>query len=97
MLSSVLRSDRAVKVNVEIMRAFVRLRRMASEHSDLVARLDALEAKYDKQFAQVFQAIRQLMAPSLPGGGRGYGFETKKSDKPPQPRGEAKKRRRGTE
>ena len=74
MLSSVLRSERAVKVNVEIMRAFVRLRRMVSEHSELVARLDALEAKYDTQFAQVFQVIRQLMAPPLPDDKRTYGF-----------------------
>jgi hypothetical protein len=63
MLSSVLRSDRAVQVNVEIMRAFVRLRQMLSEHSELARRLDELEKKYDKQFASVFEAIRRLMAP----------------------------------
>ena len=61
MLSGVLRSSRAVKVNVEIMRAFVRLRRVLESHVDLVKKLDALEAKYDSQFAAVFQAIRDLM------------------------------------
>ena len=63
MLSSVLRSDRAVRVNVEIMRAFVRMRRMVIDHKDLSQRLDALEARYDDQFKVVFEAIRQLMDP----------------------------------
>lgn len=63
MLSSVLRSDRAVQVNIEIMRAFVRLRRMLAEHRDLSQRLDELEQRYDKQFSAVFDAIRQLMMP----------------------------------
>jgi hypothetical protein len=63
MLSSVLRSERAVRVNVEIMRAFVRLRRLAIDHKDLSRRLDALEARYDDQFKVVFEAIRQLMDP----------------------------------
>jgi len=63
MLSSVLRSKRAVQVNIEIMRAFVRLREMLASHADLARRLDELEKKYDKQFAAVFDAIRQLMAP----------------------------------
>jgi hypothetical protein len=62
MLSSVLKSKRAVQVNVEIMRTFVRLREMLSAHADLVAKLDALEAKYDEQFAAVFQVIRQLVS-----------------------------------
>src|SRR2546427_2623981 len=61
MLSSVLRSERAVQVNVAIMRTFVRLRQMLVSHADLAAKLDALEAKYDGQFAAVFQVIRQLM------------------------------------
>jgi hypothetical protein len=61
MLSSVLRSDRAVRVNVEIMRTFVRLREMLVSHADLAAKLDALEQKYDGQFAVVFQALRGLM------------------------------------
>jgi hypothetical protein len=63
MLSSVLRSPRAVQVNIEIMRAFVRLRRMLHENAELARRLDALEANYDAQFRIVFDAIRELMAP----------------------------------
>lgn len=63
MLSSVLRSSRAVRVNVEIMRAFVRLRGMVAVNAVLVGRLDELEAKYDRQFKVVFDAIRALMAP----------------------------------
>lgn len=63
MLSSVLRSERAVSVNIEIMRAFVRMRRMVVDHKDLSQRLDALEAKYDDQFKVVFKAIRRLMDP----------------------------------
>lgn len=66
MLSSVLRSERAVQVNIEIMRAFVRLRRMLATHEDLARKLDALEKKYDAQFKVVFDAIRQLMAPPEP-------------------------------
>jgi hypothetical protein len=63
MLSSVLRSDRAVMVNVEIMRAFVRLRQMLQANADLARRLTALEKKYDAQFKVVFDAIRELMTP----------------------------------
>ena len=63
MLSSVLKSKRAVQVNIEIMRAFVRLRRMLSVHKDLERKLASLEQKYDKQFKVVFDAIRALMAP----------------------------------
>jgi len=63
MLSSVLRSPRAVAVNIEIMRAFVRLREMLASHADLARRLDELERKYDSQFAVVFKAIRELMKP----------------------------------
>ena len=66
MLSSVLRSKRAVQVNVEIMRAFVRLRRMLATHEDLARKMDALEKKYDAQFKAVFDAIRQLMTPPQP-------------------------------
>ena len=61
MLSSVLRSQRAVRVNVEIMRAFVRLRKMLESNKQLKRQLDALEQKYDEQFKVVFEAIRQLM------------------------------------
>ncbi len=63
MLSSVLRSDRAIDVNVEIMRAFVHLREMLSSHKELARKLAALEKKYDEQFQVVFEAIRQLMEP----------------------------------
>jgi len=61
MLSSVLNSKRAVHVNIEIMRAFVRLRQMLSAHKDLERRLDALEDRYDEQFKVIFDAIRALM------------------------------------
>ena len=63
MLSSVLTSRRAVQVNIEIMRAFVRLREMIATHKDLTRRLDGLEKKYDTQFKAVFDAIRKLMEP----------------------------------
>lgn len=66
MLSSVLRSSRAVQVNVAIMRAFVQLRRMLASHADLARKLDALERKYDSQFRVVFDAIRELMSPPEP-------------------------------
>ncbi len=66
MLSSVLRSRRAVQVNIEIMRAFIRLRQMLASHAELARKLDALEKKYDAQFKDVFEAIRQLMAPPEP-------------------------------
>ena len=63
MLSSVLRSPRAVQVNIEIMRVFVRLRELIGTNRDLARRLDELEKRYDAQFRGVFDAIRQLMAP----------------------------------
>lgn len=65
MLSSVLRSKRAVQVNIEIMRAFVRLRQMLGSNAELSRRLDELESKYDRQFKVVFDTIRQLMSPPL--------------------------------
>ena len=63
MLSSVLNSERAVQVNIAIMRAFVKLREMIASHKDLAKRLDTLEKKYDSQFKVVFDAIRQMMKP----------------------------------
>lgn len=63
MLSSVLKSERAVQVNIEIMRAFVRLRELIATNRDLARRLGELEKRYDAQFKTVFDAIRQLMAP----------------------------------
>lgn len=65
MLSSVLNSERAVQVNIEIMRAFVRLRQMLASHRDLARRLDELEGRYDSQFRVVFDAIRKLMSPRV--------------------------------
>jgi ORF6N domain-containing protein len=66
MLSSVLNSSRAIRVNIEIMRTFVRLREMMSTHKELSRKLETLEKKYDTQFRVVFDAIRQLMAPPEP-------------------------------
>jgi hypothetical protein len=82
MLSSVLRSPRAVQVNVEIMRAFVRLRRILAENAGLAQRLDELEKKYDIQFRVVFDTIRQLMQAPEPRKKR-IGFVTD-DDKPGQ-------------
>ncbi len=64
MLSSILNSERAVQVNIQIMRAFVRLRQMLATDANLERRLNELEKKYDAQFKVVFDAIRQLIAPS---------------------------------
>jgi hypothetical protein len=66
MLSSVLRSPRAVAVNLEIMRAFVRLRRLTLSVKELASKVEALEQKYDGQFGLVFEAIKELMAQPLP-------------------------------
>lgn len=76
MLSGVLRSERAVAVNIAVMRAFVQLRGMALEHADLKQRLNALEKKYDEGFRDVFAAIEQLMDEPRPGayGSRRIGF-----------------------
>lgn len=63
MLSSVLKSKRAVYVNIEIMRVFVKLRQLLLTHADLARKLNALEKKYDAQFKIVFDAIRELMTP----------------------------------
>jgi len=66
MLSSVLRSKRAIQVNIEIMRAFVKLRQMLASNAELSRRLDELESKYDRHFKVVFDAIRELMSPPVP-------------------------------
>src|SRR5947209_16302641 len=76
MLSSVLRSPRAVQVNIAIIRAFVRLRRMLTTNESLARKLDALERKYDAQFKVVFDAIRQLMSPPA-AGRRTIGFRAR--------------------
>ncbi len=73
MLSSVLHSERAAQVNVEIMRTFVRLREVLASHADLARKLTALEMKYDAQFKAVFDAIRALMAAPM-GNKRKIGF-----------------------
>lgn len=79
MLSSVLRSKRAVQVNIEIMRAFVHLREILASHKGLARKLDDLERKYDTQFKVVFDAIRQLMKPPEPKR-RQIGFGLKEED-----------------
>ena len=79
MLSSVLRNKRAVQVNVEIMRTFVRLRRILAENAGLARRLDDLEKKYDVQFKVVFDAIRKLMQPPA-SPRRRIGFATNPDD-----------------
>ena len=66
MLSSILNSERAVQVNIQIMRAFIWLRQMLATNATLERRLKELEKKYDAQFKVVFDAIRQLMAPPPP-------------------------------
>jgi hypothetical protein len=61
MLSSVLKSDRAIQVNIQIMRAFTQLRQMLSTHKELKEKIEAMERKYDQQFTVVFDAIKQLL------------------------------------
>ncbi len=87
MLSSVLKSRQAVQVNIEIVRTFVRLRELLATHADLAQKLEALEKRYDSQFREVFDAIRQLMAPpAAPKRGR-IGFPAQ-----PEPPGETRGR-----
>lgn len=75
MLSGVLNSPRAVAVNVEIMRAFVRLRSLISSHEELAQKLSLLERRYDHQFKVVFDAIREIMNPAQPPKRRRIGFK----------------------
>lgn len=74
MLSGVLRSERAVLVNVAIMRDFVRLREILISNNELADRLDSLEKKYDSHFRVVFDAIRKLMGPPPDRDSRAIGF-----------------------
>ena len=74
MLSSVLRSERAIQVNIEIMRAFVRLRQMLGSNAELARKLNAMEKKYDVRFKAVFEAIHELMAPPVSKKKRPIGF-----------------------
>jgi len=76
MLSSVLRSARAIAVNVEIMRAFVRLRELVNEHRDLAQKIDALEMRYDTNFEVVFEAIHGLLEPKVVQARRRAGYLT---------------------
>ena len=76
MLSTALNSERAITVNIEIMRAFVKLRQLLASNSELARRLDELESKYDKQFRIVFDAIRQLMTKPDRGGNE-IGFRSR--------------------
>ncbi len=77
MLSSVLRSRRAIQVNIAIMRTFVRLRELLASNRELAKKLAALEQKYDARFKVVFEAIRKLMTPSPNDPKRRIGFDTK--------------------
>jgi hypothetical protein len=93
MLASVLRSEHAVQVNIEIVRAFVRLRRVLVANADLARRLDEVESRlgdHDEQFVQVIRAIRELMLPANPPKRRRIGFHQPAEDASPS----AKSRRR---
>ena len=81
MLSSVLRSPRAIRLNIEIMRAFVKLRQMLASHVELARKLEELESKYDHRFQIVFRAIRELMTPSPPPAPKRIGFRPVASKK----------------
>ena len=74
MLSGVLHNDRAIEANVEIMRTFVRLRKLLATNEALAEKLDILEKRYDKQFKLVFDAIREIMTPTQPPPKRRIGF-----------------------
>jgi len=73
MLSSILKRERAVQVNIAIMRTFVQMRQLAASSVELTRRIDELEGKYDSQFRVVFDAIRQMMTP-MPGDRKPIGF-----------------------
>lgn len=80
MLSSVINSERAIEVNIQIMRVFVKIKEFVLTHHDLAQKIDALERKFeehDKKFVVVFDAIRRLMAPELEPQKRKIGFHSK--------------------
>lgn len=79
MLSSVLKSERAIQANIEIMRTFGKLRKMIFNHAELAQKITKLESRYDAQFKAVFDAIRQLMEPPAPAK-RKIGFMAKATD-----------------
>ena len=91
MLSGVLRSPRAVQVNIEIMRAFVRLRRLLSANKALARKVDELEGKYDAQFKVVFDAIRQLMEPPPESNRKPIGFIAEYEEWQKKPPGKKKR------
>jgi hypothetical protein len=74
MLSSVLNSERAIMVNIQIMRVFTRMRRMLLTNVDLRRKIEEMEKRYDKQFVSVFQAIKQLLDPPKTEGKKVIGF-----------------------
>ena len=74
MLSSVLRSDRSVEINIQIVRTFIRLRKLIASHAGLADKLKRLEESYDAQFRVVFDAIREIMLPKDPPKKRRLGF-----------------------
>ena len=74
MLSSVLKSKRAIQVNIQIMRAFIKLKEMLSTHKDLKQKIEEMEKKYDYQFKIVFDAIKQLLEPPVVSRGK-IGFQ----------------------
>ena len=80
MLSSILNSERAIFVNIEIMRTFTRLRQLLASHADLLRRLDAMQRGYDSQFRQVFDAIRGLMTEREREPKPRIGFDTERVD-----------------
>ncbi|HET9676119.1 MAG TPA: ORF6N domain-containing protein [Solirubrobacterales bacterium] len=83
MLSSVLRSKRAIAVNIEIMRAFVELRRVATSYAEIEKRLEKIErgmGEHDKQFGQIFNALRQLIITPPPQPKRPIGFRVREGD-----------------
>ena len=75
MLSSVLNSERAIQVNIQIMRVFTQFRRLLLSNKDLKHKIEEMERKYDKQFAIVFNAIKQLLEPESEKNRRILGFE----------------------
>ena len=81
MLSSVLRSQRAIRVNIQIMRTFTQLRRMAGAHDALRRKIEELEQRYDAQFEAVFSALRQLLEPE-DGPPRKIGFTAREKRQP---------------
>ena len=90
MLSSVLSSERAIAANIEIMRAFTRLRDLLTSHENMARRLNELEKKYDKQFSAVFEAIRQLMTPPPTSKKRPIGFHASPSNDGPADKSKAR-------